>query len=179
MSGANVAGGETWRLESDDRVIIIASPRCESSVQATRGRSLVNTGFYVLPIRETAGISDYTLTCNDVVLARPGLAGCHSNGPDTIRITEGNYSEARQHSDAGVCALGLLHKSTDGVEYILLVDSEFPRLLKVVGEYVEQKLGIGRGVNVTVGTSIHEMKQGICIDQITILSIGRAREMSG
>ena len=118
----------------------------------------MDTGLDVLPIRETAGVSDDALACNYVILAHPSRTGCHSNGTNTIGITEGDYSEARQHGDTGVCTLGLFHKSTNGVEYILLIDSEFPRLLKVVGEYVEQKFGIGRSVDVTVGTGIHEME---------------------
>lgn len=158
---------------------MIASPRWESSVPATRSRRLVSTGLDVLPIRETAGISDDTLTRDDVVFARAGLAGRHSNRSDTIGVTEGNYSETCQHSDAGVCALGLLHKSTDRIEYILLIDPDLPRLLKVVGEDVEEKLGIGRGVDVPVGIGIHETEQGVCIDQVTILSVGRIRRMRG
>lgn len=171
MSGANVAGAETWRLESEDRVIITASPGYENSVLATWNRGLVGTWLDVLPLRETAGIGDDTLTCDNVVPARPGLAGCDSNGPDAIGITEGDYSEACQHSDAGICTLGLFHESTDGFEYVLLVDSELARLLKIICEYVEQKLGIGRGVDVAVSTGVHEVEQGICVDEITVLSM--------
>jgi len=150
--------------------MITASPGYESSVLATRSIGLVGTRVDVLPLRETAGIGDDALTCDDIVLAGIGLAGCHSNGSDAVRVTEGDYSEACQHSDAGVCTLGLFHESTNSVEYILLIDPKLARLLEIVGEYVEQKLGIGRGVNVTVGTGVHEVKQGICVDKIAVLS---------
>ena len=159
MSGANVAGADTRRLESEDRVIMTASPRNENSVLATRTMKLVGTRFDVRPFRETASISDDALTCDDIVVSRAAPAGCYSERPDTVRITEGNYPEACQHSDASVCTLGLLHKSANGVEYVLLVDTKLVCLLKVIGEYIKQKFRVGRGVDMTVGTSIHEVKQ--------------------
>ena len=164
MSGANVAGAETWRLESEDLVIITASPKHESSVPTTRKIGLVGTGFDILPFRETTSIGDDTLTCDDIVIVGAGLAGRHSNGSDTIGITECYYPEACQHGDAGVCTLGLSHKSANGLEYVLFINPELARLLEIVGEDVEQQLGIGRGVDMTVGISIHEVEQGICID---------------
>ena len=177
MSGENVAGAETWRLESEDRVMITASPKNGGSALAVGMRStgLVGTGLDVLPIREAASISGDTLTCNNVVLAITDPAGRHPNGPDAVGVTEGDYSEACQHSDASICAFGLFHKLPNGTEYVLLVDSELARLLKVVGEYVEQELGIGRGVDVAVGTGIHEVEQSICIEEITVLPMDWTR----
>ena len=119
-----------------------ASPEYGSLVSATRGIGLVCTRFNVLPLRETTGISDDALACYDIVIVDARLAGSHSEGPDTIGVTECDYPEACQHSDASVCTLGLFHQSTDSLEYILLVDPELSRLLEIVGEYVEEKLGI-------------------------------------
>jgi len=158
MSGANVAGAETWRLESEDRVIITASPRYESSVPTTRRIGLVGTGFDILPLCETTSIGDDALTCHDIVVVGAGLAGRHSKGSDTVGVTECYYPEACQHGDAGVCTLGLLHKSANGLEYVLFIDPKFARLLEIVGEDVEQQLRVGRGVDMTVGISIHEVE---------------------
>jgi hypothetical protein len=169
MSGANVAGAETWRLETEDRVMMTASPRYENSVLTSGLIGEVDTRFNVLPSREATGIGDDTLTCDNIVITGARPAGCHPEGSDTIRVAERDDAEACQHGDTGVCTLGLFHKSPNGVEYVFLIDSELARLLEVVGEYIKQKFGIRRGVNVAVGTSVHEMKQGICIDQIAIL----------
>ena len=160
-------------------MIITASPRYESSVSATWGVGLVGTGFDIFPVRETTGIGDDTLTCHDIVVVGAGLAGCHSEGSDTVGITECDYPEACQHGDAGVCTFGLCHKSANGLEYILLINPELARLLEIIGEDVEQKLGIGRGVDMTVGVSIHEVEQGICIDKVTVLSAHWARQNRG
>lgn len=119
--------------------MMTASPGHEKSVLASRRIRLVDTGFNVLPSREATGVSDNTLACDDVVLPSAGPAGRHPEGSDTIRVTEGNYSEASQHCDACVCAFGLFHKSPDGFEYIFFIDSELSSLLKVVSEYIEQK----------------------------------------
>lgn len=139
MSGANVAGTATLRLESEDRVMITASPRHENSVLNSEHIGLVNTRFDVLPSSEAAGIGDNTFTCDDVVLPGAGPAGRKPERPDTIRVAERDYSKACQHGDTGVCTLGLFHEPSNGIEYILLIDSELARLLEVVRKYIEKE----------------------------------------
>ena len=53
-------------------------------------------------------------------------------------VAEGDDAEACEHGDASICALDLLHESTNGGEDIFLVDTELARLLQVVCKDVEQ-----------------------------------------
>lgn len=117
--------------------MITASPKYEGQVLTRRSIGLVGTRFDVLPPRETAGIGDNALTCDDIVTVGAGPTSCHSEGPDTIGVTECNYAEASQHGYAGVRTLGLFHKSSNGVEYIFFVDPKLARLLEIVSENVE------------------------------------------
>jgi hypothetical protein len=63
----------------------------------------------------------------------------------------------------------LLHQAPDGRKDIFFIDTEFASLLKVVGEYVEEELRVGRSIDVPVRGSIEEMQQGRRVNQIAIL----------
>ena len=73
-------------------------------------------------------------------------------------VAEGNDTESSQHSDACIGSLALSHERANRSEDILLIDTEFARLLEVICEDVQEQFRVRRGVDVTVGRLIHELE---------------------
>lgn len=76
---------------------------------------------------------------------------------DAIWIAEGDNAKASKHRDARIRALDLFHHATDSCENILLIDTEFPRLLQVVREDVEEELRVRGGVDMSMRGVVHEL----------------------
>ena len=81
-----------------------------------------------------------------------------------MRVTERHDTEPGEHRCDSVSALALLHEGSDGGEDVFFVNTEFARLLEVVGKDVEEKLRVGGGVDVTVGGLVHELEKFFCVD---------------
>ena len=86
-----------------------------------------------------------------------------------MRVAECDEPEAGEHRDTGICTLALLHEVADGCENVLFVDTELARLLQVISEDIEEKLGVGRSVDVTVGSLVHELQKLRRVDEVAIL----------
>ena len=99
----------------------------------------------VLPIPEAARVRDDALACKEVVpagSATESFARAHTHRPDAIWVSERDDAEAREHGDAGVPAMALVHKPADSSEDILFVDAELARFLQIVRKDVEKQLGV-------------------------------------
>ena len=81
-----------------------------------------------------------------------------------MRVTERHDTEPGEHRCDSVSALALLHEGGDGGEDVFFIDTEFARLLEVVGKDVEEKLRVGGSVDVTVGGLVHELEKFFCVD---------------
>lgn len=57
------------------------------------------------------------------------------------------------------------------MEDILLVDTEFPGLLEIVGENVETELRVGISVDMSMGIGIKELSQSRGVDEVTVLLV--------
>lgn len=106
----------------------------------------------VLPFGKSQRVGDNALTGHDVVIpvAVFRLSAAVTAGADAVGIPEGDDSESCEHGDTSVRALGVFHQLADGSEDVVLVDTVLAGLLQVVGEDVEEDLGIRVGVDMTV-----------------------------
>lgn len=169
MSGAKVEGGETWRRETEVRVMMTASPGCvyaHASVdrcicearEKERKERKERTGLNVLPIPESTRIRHDALTRKQPILpATPRLPTPHPQRPNPIRIPPRNNPKPSQHRHTRIRSFHLLHEPPNSSKYVLFVDPEFSCLLEVVGEDVEEEFGVGGGVDVPVGFGVHEV----------------------
>ena len=160
MSGAKVAAGTTCRRDTPERVSITASPSVSLSATCTQqnnwGRK--HTWPYVLPIDEASNIRNGTLTRTEPIRSATWhWAACNTQRPDPIRVTERYDPKACEHGNARIRTPGLGHESAHGDEDVLLVDAEFSGFIQMIRKDVEEQLGIGRGVDVSVRDGIHEM----------------------
>lgn len=61
------------------------------------------------------------------------------------------------------------HEITDRREDVLLVDAELSSFLEVVGEDIQEKLGVAVGVDMTMGIGVEELFERGCVDEVTVL----------
>ena len=139
--------------------MITASPEITRSKHESQKKVKALTGFYIFPFTETTGISDDALAGKEIISARcrRGPAGAHAQRSNAIGVTERDDAKASKHCNAGIGTLCLLEETSNSCENILFIDSEFPRLLEIVGEDIQEQFGIGRSVDVTMRLSIQEV----------------------
>jgi hypothetical protein len=141
------------------------------------------TRSHVLPVRKPACICDDALTCKEIIhglasaatSAANGLPHRHADRPNPIRVSKRDEAEARQHRNAGVCSLALLHEPANSGEYVVFIDADLARLLEVIGKDIDQQLRVGRRVDVSVRLSIQELEEGCRVDQVAILRTAVSR----
>lgn len=128
----------------------------------------------ILPVGEAEGVSDDAFAREQMVGSLSSIFGDarprrESHRSDSVRVPERNKSKASNHGRASVGARTLSHEVSDGGEDVLLVDSDLARLLKVVGEDVEEQLRVRVGVDVSVGFGIKEGPQLLGVGKVTVL----------
>jgi hypothetical protein len=123
------------------------SPKMQNQRSKPRaGRIVRRTEFRrtwpdILPICETCNIRNGALTCTQPVhTASLRRAACNTQRSNAIGVAERYDAEACEHRNARVRAMSLVHELAHGYEYVLLIDTEFPGVIQIVGKDIEEQL---------------------------------------
>jgi hypothetical protein len=78
-----------------------------------------------------------------------GFAPPVHQGSDAVRIAESEHAGSRDHRHRRIAAPAAPMHTGDGTEDILVVDTKLALKLKLVGQDVQQYLGVGLGIEVS------------------------------
>ena len=115
-------------------------------------------------------VERHALGGHHIVDAGFGLALAVDQRPDAVGIAEGDDAVARDHGHGRIGATGPPVHAGHGAEDVLLVDAQLAELLQLVGEDVEQHLGIRVRVDVALVFPEQGLTQGFRVGEIAVVS---------
>ena len=95
---------------------------------------------------------------------------------NAVRVTKANDPKARNHPNAGIGTTGPLMQCIHGSKDSVGVERKArDSALQLMGEHIEQNLGIGLRINVAPVTAVHVVLQLRCIRKVSVMAKNDAK----